>query len=75
MKMIVCFLFHSREFARRLAEEILSYSSAVMFVVLARSYLTIAKDTLEKSCAHNFIKPSETFVFTYKSEQVFDKIW
>ncbi len=47
MKMIVCwasatyFQFHSRQFVRRLAEEILSYSSVVMFVALALSYLTI----------------------------------
>ncbi len=47
MKMIVCgpsvthFQFHSWQFARRLAEEILSYSSAVMFAALTLSYLTI----------------------------------
>ncbi len=47
MKMIVCgpsvthFQFNSRQFARRLAEEILSYSSAVMFAALTLSYLTI----------------------------------
>ncbi len=47
IKMIVCwpsasyFQFHSRQFARRLAEEILSYSSAAMRVALALSYLNI----------------------------------
>ncbi len=35
------FQFHLRQFARRLAEEILSYSSAVMRVALALSYRTI----------------------------------
>ncbi len=47
MKMIACrasethFQFHSRQFTLRLAEEILSYSSVVMFAALALSYLTI----------------------------------
>ncbi len=37
----VCvFQFHSRQFARRLAEEMLSYSSAAMSVALVQSYLT-----------------------------------
>ncbi len=36
----VYFQFHSRQFARLLAEEMLSCSSAVMRVALAQSYLT-----------------------------------
>ncbi len=42
MKMIVLSVceFHSRQFARLLDEEILSYSSVVMHVALAQSYLT-----------------------------------
>ncbi len=34
------FQFHSRQFARLRAEEMLSYSSAVMRVALEQSYLT-----------------------------------
>ncbi len=47
MKMIVYwasaiyFQFHSRQFARWISEEILSYSSAVTLVALALAYLTI----------------------------------
>ncbi len=37
---ISCIPFHLRQFARLLAEEMLSYSSAVMRVALAQSYLT-----------------------------------
>ncbi len=58
MKMIVCwasatyFQFHSRKFACRLAEEILSYSSAVMLVALALSYLTITCHIAYKTLSH-----------------------
>ncbi len=58
MKMTVCwasatyFLFHSRQFAHRLAEEILSCSSAAMLVTLALSYLTIACHITYKALSH-----------------------
>ncbi len=57
MKMIVCwasatyFQFHSRQFASRLAGEILSYSSAVT-LALALSYLTITYHIAYKTLSH-----------------------
>ncbi len=56
--MIVCwasaayFQFHSRQFARRLAEEILSYSSPVTLVTLALSYLTVTCHIAYKTLSH-----------------------
>ncbi len=58
MKIIVCwasaayFQFNSQQFVRRLAEEILSYSSAVMLVPLALSYLTITCHIAYKTLSH-----------------------
>ncbi len=58
IRMIVCwasvtyFQFHSRQFVRRLAEEILSYSSAVMLVALALSYLTVTCHIAYKTLSH-----------------------
>ncbi len=58
MKMIVWWAsatylqFHSRQFTRRLAEEILSYSSAVTLVALALSYLTITCHIAYKTLSH-----------------------
>ncbi len=56
--MIVCwasatyFQFHLWQFARRLAEEIISYSSAAMRVALALSYLTITCHIAYKTLSH-----------------------
>ncbi len=58
MKMIVLtsasfFQFHSRQFARLLAEEMLSYSSAVMRVALVRIRIRIRKSFIAKCvCTH-----------------------
>ncbi len=58
MKMIVCwasatyFQFHSRQFARLLAEEIFSYSSAVTLVALVLSYLTITYHIAYNTLSH-----------------------
>ncbi len=46
------FQFHSRQFACRLAEEILSYSSAVTRVALALSYLTVTYHIAYKTLSH-----------------------
>ncbi len=46
------FQLHSRQFARLLAEEMLSYSSAVMRVALAQSYLTITCHIAYKTLSH-----------------------
>ncbi len=58
MKMIVWwpsasyFQFHSRQFVRLLAEEILSYSSAAMRVALAQSYLNITCHITYNTLSH-----------------------
>ncbi len=58
MKMTVCwasvtyFQLHSRQFACRLAGEILSYSSAVILVALALSYLTVTCHIAYKTLSH-----------------------
>ncbi len=44
--------FDLRQFARRLAEETLSYSSAVMLVALALSYVTITFHIDYKTLSH-----------------------
>ncbi len=56
IRMIVCWasvtLFHSRQFACRLAEETPSYSSSVTLVALARSYLTVTCHIAYKTLSH-----------------------
>ncbi len=46
------FQFQLRQFARLLAEEMLSYSSAVTLVALAQSYLTITCHIAYKTLSH-----------------------
>ncbi len=49
---VTYFQFHSQQFACRIAEEIVSYSSAVTLVALALSYLTVTCHIAYKTLSH-----------------------